>query len=219
MLIKIANVFENISKKLRAKVRNKEYKKFMKKFGLIESEKTKKTDKRFNPYERTDFCLIKELIKSKYITKTDYILDIGCGAGLFLSYLASNGFENLCGIELNPKLFKIANENAIKMKIFTNKDIKINQINALEFKDIDEFNVFYLFNTFYDKDTYIEWLKIVENSLKRTNRTIRIIILFPTISSMGAIAEFNWLKEKNRVIYKSQPCWRCVNFLIYEGKL
>ena len=219
ILIKLANLFECQSKALRRKVRNRKSNKFIKKYNLLEVEKTKKTNIKFNPYERTDFCLIDSLIESKNINKNDYILDIGCGAGLFLCYLASKGFKNLTGIEINEDLYKVALQNKTNINNQTKIDINLKNINALEFKDVDQFNVFYLFNTFYDKDTYVDWLKIIERSLNKVKRKIKIIILFPTVSSMGAISEFKWLKQKERVIYKSQPCWRCVNFIIYEGEI
>ena len=218
-LIKIANFLEYLSKILRWKVRNKKYKKFMKKYKLQDSNKTKKTDRRFNPYERTDFCLIESLIESKNINTNDYILDIGCGTGLFLCYLASKGFEHLTGIELNESLYNIGCFNKSQLFKYKKTNIELLNLNALEYTDVNKFNVFYLFNTFYDKDTYVEWLRIIDKSIHEINRKIKIIILFPTVSSMGAISEFDWLKEKERVICKTQACYRCVNFIIYEGEL
>ncbi|MBP5586985.1 MAG: class I SAM-dependent methyltransferase [Lentisphaeria bacterium] len=173
----------------------------------------------YNPYEGTNIVLIEKLIKSGVISPEDHIADIGCGAGIFLLYLASRGFYNLSGYEIDQTLYEQGQKNIesfySKRKDSSNK-IELLNVDAVNTEYPSDITCFYLFNTFYDKDTYLSWIKKVYSSWRDNQRKIKIIILFPTVASMGALRECNWLRETGRVIDKSHPCWRCVNFLVYE---
>ena len=219
ILLNFATFLENQSKKIKKHIRRKAYKKFQKKYNIEDSPKTKKTIREYNPYERTDLLLIEELIKSNYILRDDNIVDIGCGTGIFICYLATKGFKHLLGIEINESLIGIAESNIKKIKDSFACDLAVYHCDALRFNIPDDANCFYLFNTFYSKETYLLWLDMLKESMIRRNRTVRIIILFPTISSMSAISACEWITEIDRVISKSQACWRCVNFMVYEAKI
>ena len=158
------------------------------------------------------------MIESDEIDRRDHLLDVGCGSGMFLLYLASEGFQNLYGIEMEDYLYKRCVDNVNKMKRVKSFNGQIFFGNALTFDAYDKMNVFYLFNTFYDKATYDEWLDIIENSYLRKKRKIKIIILYPTVSSMGACKGRFWLYEKKRILCKEQACYQCVHFIIYESR-
>lgn len=214
-----ANLFEKLSFKLKKHISKKVLNEFLKKYSLIDGKMQAKTDIRFNPYERTNLLLIDELIKSNEINKNDKIMDIGCGAGIFLIYLASKNFKYLYGIEIDQNLKNLCINNISNFKKLNNYQYNITIIlkNALEVDINNNINCFYLFNTFYDKDTYLYWLKQVKKSLMQKPRTIKIIILYPTVASMGAMRECSWLKEKTRIFSKFQYCYPCVHFIIYES--
>lgn len=205
--------------KIKKKTAKKILSQFLQKYSLVDGKMQKKTDIRFNPYERTNLLLIDELIRSGEINKTDKIWDIGCGAGIFLIYLACKGFQNLYGIEIDPDLAELCKNNMIKFKDQGHYEFSLDAscANALELPVDDTVSCFYLFNTFYDKDTYLKWLQLVKESLERKPRKIKIIFLYPTVASMGAARECNWLREKGRVLCKAQLCYQCMNFLIYES--
>ena len=73
--------------KIKCYNRHNYYKKFIKRNGLLDVPKVEKTSdrgsKKFNLYEASDLHLIDELLKTNYLKKTDYIVDIGCGTGIF----------------------------------------------------------------------------------------------------------------------------------------
>ena len=216
--IHIADLLDKKSIKIKKSLTKRNLQKFIQKYELTEIKKDKKVDLRFNPYECTNLYMIDALIESKEINTTDYILDIGSGTGIALIYLASKGFTNLFGIEHNKKLFDIAQNNLLKIPK-NMRHISFFNEDALEFCIDDQITCFYLFNTFYDKNTYLDWLNRVKESLERNKRKIKIIILFPTVASMGAMRDQTWLIEKGRILCSKQVCYRCVNYVIYEGKL
>ena len=220
-MLKLANILENIAYKIKNKIRKDVFVNFLDKYELEDGILKQKKDIRFNSYEGTSILLINELILSGEISFEDKIFDVGCGAGIFLLYLADNGYTNLKGIELDNELYQICISNVEKYKVKNKRykqKIDIIQGNAIEMPIDDDITCFYLFNSFYDKETYMEWLALVKKSLDRNKRKIKIIILYPTVASMGAMRSCDWLHEKCRVWSKDQVCYRCVNFLIYENE-
>lgn len=219
MMLKYANLLERHARKIKKTIKFKKQQQFLDKYDLVEKQQTEKKDMRFNPYEGTDLILSDFLIDSGRIRPEDVIMDVGCGTGIFLLYLASRGFDNLKGVELDTNLYMICSENINKYKNNSGKlkSIKIVNDNALETKFDNDITCFYLFNTFYDQDTYINWLYNVERSLVENPRHIKIIILYPTVASMGAMRKTAWLQETGRVITKAVKCYNCMHFIVYEG--
>ena len=58
-----------------------------------------------------------KLIFSKYINKTDNILDIGCGGGRTTFSLKEMGYNHLIGLDLSNKLISFARKYAKKLNI------------------------------------------------------------------------------------------------------
>lgn len=193
--------------------------KFLKKYQLTDLEMRAKIKAQYNPYQQTGIFLIDSLIEKEYIKKDDYILDVGSGTGLFLLYLASKGFKNLYGVEIDEEYHNCAISNLNKMHLSSNQKVVFDCCDIFDKVINDDINVFYLFNTFYDKETYLAFFKLVEESLKRNKRKIQIIILFPTISSISALNETEWLHRKGRVFNQKQVCSRCNYFLIYANDI
>ena len=69
------------------------------------------------PMKEPNVMLIEQLIQSGEIQHTDKILDIGCGAGIFLLYLADRGFQNLQGIEIDKGLIDVCRKILFGTKI------------------------------------------------------------------------------------------------------
>ena len=194
-------------------------KRFLKKYQLNDLEMRSKLKVQYNPYQPTGIFLIDSLIEKEYIKKEDHILDVGSGTGLFLLYLASMGFENLYGVEIEKDYHNCAISNLNKMQLSSNQKVFLDCYDIFEKELNDNINVFYLFNTFYDKETYLSFFKLIENSIKRNKRKIQVIILFPTISSISALNETEWLHRKGRVFNQKQLCSRCNYFLIYANDI
>lgn len=222
LLCNLANILEIISRNIKRQVNTKICNKFLKKYCLCDGITKSKRDIKFNSYEATSIPLIERLICSDIISYDDTIMDIGCGAGIFLIYLHSRGFTNLIGVELDRELYNLCKKN-ISMYYEKNncleEEIRIIQGNALNLLIPDEVTVFYLFNPFFDEKTYFNWLCKVKESIDRNRRKIQIVFLFPTISSMGAARKCKWLTEKKRIICKSVVCYQCSNYLVYESEV
>ena len=63
--------------------------------------KVSKTKQFSTPFQIEEF--------SKYVEKSDIILDVGCGYGRTLSELYSNGYKNLIGIDFSKGMIERAN--------------------------------------------------------------------------------------------------------------
>ena len=216
LLVKIALLFEKLSKKIKNYLCTNAQKKFIAKYNLIDSKKTNPVSKHYNPYIGTNVLLIQELINSGEITSENHICDIGCGTGLFLIYLASKGFKHLIGYEIDKTLFETCTENILNNSTFQDL-ISIIYGDVFSVTLCDEIDCFYIFNSFADKDTYDKFFKLLHASILRRKREIKILILYPTVASFEAVRECNWLREKRRIIDQHQVCQNCYSILVCES--
>ena len=84
-------------------------------------------------------------------------------------------FDHLCGVEISPKLYAIANNNFKKLKI---KNIKLLLMDAANFTDLDRYNMFYFYNPFPE----IVVKQVIQNiidSIKKNPRKVTIIYMSP----------------------------------------
>ena len=216
-MIKFICYLEKIVYKYKRKYALKINEKFLKKYQLEDMGMKKKIRLQYNPYQPTGVFLIDSLIEKEYIKEEDYVLDVGSGTGVFLLYLATKGFKNLNGIEIDEEYYKVALNNQKKVHIDNYQTINFECADFFECELDKRINVFYLFNTFYDKETYLRFLEKVKISLDENPRKIKIIILFPTISSISALQETKWLYQLGRVFNQYQVCSKCNYFLIYTN--
>lgn len=219
LYVKLANCLEKAARKIKKRIQEQKLQEFISTYELIDSKPTAKKDIRYNPYEGTNLYLVDELIKSEVIKTSDIIQDIGCGVGIVLIYLHSRGFYNVHGVEMDANLYEMCMLNISKYCLATEQkdSFEIINDNAINIEIDDDITFFYIFNTFYDKETYSLWLDNVEKSLKRKNRKITIALLYPTVASMGAMRERSWLYEDKRVLCKAQKCYQCMNYIIYRS--
>lgn len=219
MWLEFAKYLETWSEKIRGKVYWKQTYRFFTKYHLKNAKTTFHEDKRYNPYDMTFVSMIDKLIDSGEIGKDNRIMDIGCGAGTFLIYLASKGFHNLYGIELDQSLVTLAETNIQNYHLHEGMgDITVSCDNAVETEVNDDVNVFYLANPFRDKELYVEWLNKLHESLLRRKRDVKVILYFPTVASRTALQECDWLEKKCEIADKNQVCWRCVKFAVYGNR-
>jgi len=121
---------------------------FEKKYG-IESARMKKSDsKEHYHYQGASYRVLFKIfdyLKKEY---NDYFFcDIGCGKGRVL-YLATRfGYKNVCGIELDEDLLKVAETNLQRAKA-AELTIRLVHTNALAFNFPNEKSIYFLFNPF-----------------------------------------------------------------------
>lgn len=219
ILLKLAIFLEDWVLFVKKRMRHKALQKFLLKYNLRDVFFKKKTDRRYNSYEGTNLLLIDKLVQSSELNPEEKIMDVGCGSGIFMIYLASHGFKKLCGIEMDADLYFLCKENIDKFQVMTSNFclLTVKHGNALELPIDDDIMCFYLFNPFFDEQTYRDWLKNLKDSLRRRRRQIKIILLYPTLAAMEAMNSCDWLRKKRRIICRDQICYVCVKFFIYES--
>lgn len=221
LLLKLAILLEDWVLSIKKRARRRALEKFLSAYDLRDGVFKKKIDRRYNPYEGTNLLLIDELIESGEIAPTDKIMDVGCGAGIFLLYLASKGFKRLCGVEMDTDLYALCQENIAKFRAETSNDcmVHVRKGNAIELPVDDDATCFYMFNPFFDEGTYRAWLAQLESSLNRRQRHVKVILLYPTLASLGAMKACRVLKRKCQIVCRAQVCYVCVRFCIFESVL
>ena len=192
---------------------------FLNKHNLSQSDKSVFSLSDYNGYQSTPIILCESLVKSGVIKKTDKIIDIGCGCGIFLCYLLSHGFEDVTGIEVDPKLYKIALKNieAISKDSKKTNAAKIFNCDFFKFDNIDNYSVFYIFNSFNSQELYLSLLNKIKESTERKPRRIKIIFLYLTIYSKKALLQSDWIRRTKKIVDKRQTCYQCINHVIYEN--
>lgn len=99
------------------------------------------------PYEPTPYCVLERLASSGYLTRSNKLVDYGCGKGrvpFALSYLTGC---RVIGIDYNERLLQIAETNLERSGI---KRIEFRMAKAEEYVITDE-DSFFFFNPFSEK--------------------------------------------------------------------
>ena len=216
----LADFLEARSVDLREKANIKYNADFCRAYGLKDRRQEERPVLRYNYYGPVNFYLLDDLIASGRVQKDDCILDVGCGTGMFLFYMAAHGYLNLSGQELDPELYNLTRKNQRQFLAACpdyGGNIEIRNENAVTTPFPDDVNFCYLFNSFYDQTTYEEWLAVVHESLKRRPRHLTIALLYPTPSSIAAFRRAGWLKESGELRSISQIYNRYVRFLFFES--
>ena len=108
-----------------------------------------------------------------------YFFDYGCGKGQILFDAYINGINHLSGIELVPSIAHQAWNNLEELGISAD----IYEGNAMDFTEIDQYNVFYFFNPF-GGNVFRKVINNIENSIKNNPRRVHIIYMNPTCHKM-----------------------------------
>jgi SAM-dependent methyltransferase len=109
------------------------------------------------------------------ISSRDAIVDFGCGKGGILITLSKYPFAKIAGVEISPDLVAIAEKN---IKVLNLKKIEIFCSDAVEFKQLDDFNYIYFFDPF-PAVVMQDVLKNIEQSIINVPREVTIIYLNP----------------------------------------
>lgn len=147
---KILNVVETrIDKKYCGKDLNKNFP------SAFSDEKNKVGMTKTTP---TRYCVLKEIFSHVDISADDSLIDIGCGTGRVLLYLANNYDCKLTGIEYNSEPANIGSQWAEQYE-----KVSIVQGDAFDL-DVNDYTVFYLFRPFLE-NTFEQFVEKLENEL------------------------------------------------------
>ena len=101
------------------------------------------------------------LLKDFLITKSDNILDIGCGKGSAILRMTEFKFNKIDGIEIVKQHADVARKNFKKLGI---KNVEIYNVDATKFTEYDKYNYFYMYNPFPDIVMQVVISKIVRHT-------------------------------------------------------
>lgn len=190
-----------------------------KRYGIKQIGPWNCDDRRYNRYEGVNPFAIDDMIKANVFTKDDYFVDVGCGHGRLLMFLAEHGYKHLVGIEYDHLLFDMCKDNILRnIKMYPSAQIELFHERAEQLSIPAKWNVFYIFNSFRYKEIYIDFLNRIKESVNTDYRKIILIVLFPTESSIAAFSDDPWLKSRKKIYDCRQPCYRCTYFYIFSNE-
>jgi len=108
--------------------------------------------------------------------ENDSIIDFGCGKGAALLAFLDYGFKQVCGIELERRMYDIAKTNFEKMGLQDRAELVYGDFCELA-EQLDEYNWFY--NFLVGGDFYETILSHICDSLRRKPRKVTIIVRNP----------------------------------------
>ena len=130
--------------------------------------------KGYEPSKEDDLTM---LLKQLDIKSTDAILDYGSGKGFAMVVMSKFDFSLVGGVELSEKLVEICKRNISKLGI---KKTEVFHSNAMEFKELDRFTHFYLYNPFPEVILQ-EVLQNIQESHQRKPRKITLVYNCPRL--------------------------------------
>lgn len=123
---------------------------------------------------------LKEVLDKLPIKDTDVIVDIGCGKGKAMYLMSRFPFAYIDGIEFSKELCQTARENFKKLHL---PQCTVIQADAAEFECYDDYNYFYIFNSF-PRAVFRKMLNHILYSLAKNPRKIYFIYLNPVCHDM-----------------------------------
>lgn len=127
-----------------------------------------------NQYQPSTDALVK-VLKRFPISEEDAIIDLGCGKGKAMYLMGRFPFKKIYGYDLSKELVHIANQNFQKLQLSRCHAI---QADAMTYLDYDEFNYFYIFNSF-PQEIFQVMIGHVMESISRRPRDCYFIYLHP----------------------------------------
>lgn len=120
------------------------------------------------PFDHSSIDLVFNVINQLPCEKSFF--DIGCGKGQILLMAGLSGFRTIGGIDFNSELVSIAETNMHLLQI----EAEVISGDASDYKDIDRYSIFFLYNPFGEK-ILLEVADNILNSYERRKRNIFII--------------------------------------------
>lgn len=118
------------------------------------------------------------VLRGMSISKSDAIVNIGCGKGAAIRVMLDFPFGCVAGVELSTEMAMIARHNFERLHVPEGR-VRIHNADACEFDGLDQFNYIYLFNPF-PPPVFGRFFGRVSESLIRRPRQLTIIYNNPT---------------------------------------
>lgn len=140
----------------------------------ISKEELGYEDKNYNLYSFMRGIDLRKVLSQFCFSNEDAVFDYGCGRGAALSLFSHLGIRKLGGIELSDELYISAKSNLEKMNI--NADIVLGD--AILHKQIDDYNFFYIFDSFRE-NVFRTVIGNIYESYLRKKRKVCLIYSMP----------------------------------------
>jgi len=150
------------------------------------------------------------LLQTLSISRSDTVLDLGCGKAGAMLTLAKYAFARVDGVEISPQLARIGQNNLQRMRL---SHAKIFCCDAAEFTDLDPYIYFYMYNPFPE----IVMRSVMENimsSLTRRSRKVTLIYKNSLLHDLVVGAGFRKVAE-TRQTHPHPPSSIYAPFSIY----
>ena len=217
---RFASFLEDLAWNMKEKGNERENRRFLDRYSLTDLPRQERKVTRYNFYGGVNVLMLDALLASGLLKPSDHILDVGCGTGIFLLYLASKSFLHLTGQELDGEVYAVAQNNlaAFRERVPDYAgQLEIRKENAVTAGVPDDINICYLFNSFYDQNTYTEWIEALHASVKRRPRKVKVLLLYPTPSSLSAFRQCGWLAETDSLESRTENLPQFVRFQVFEN--
>lgn len=173
--------------------------------GWMKQEEAGFTEQQGNQYQPCTSQL-RKVLKKLSVCKEDAILDIGCGKGKAMYLMSRFPFRKIRGYDLSEELVRIANQNFQKLGL---KNCEAFQADAMEFAEYDDFNYFFIFNSF-PRDVFKTMMKHLMESVERRPRKVRFIYLNPVCH------DYMETHTPFRLIYRKKALLTWFTYYCYE---
>lgn len=139
--------------------------------------------------EDSQIRVVNWIMKQDEITDNAKIIDLGCGNGMFLIELASEGYTNLFGVDYSPKAIELAS-NIAKDK---GNNINYQVVDLLSISDCQKLGTF---KVVHDKGTYDAISLNPENPKDKRESFLECVRNMMDVNSLFVITSCNWTEEE-----------------------
>jgi SAM-dependent methyltransferase len=140
------------------------------------------------------------VLRTLEIFPSDVALDIGCGKGAAMLTMLHYPFRRVDGVDISPKLLEIARRN---LSICKAPNSSLFCSNAAEFRNLDDYTWFYMYNPF-PAVILKQVLGNITDSLRRAERRVAIIYNNPVHGFLIEEAGFRKVAEFRQDV---NPCF------------
>jgi len=153
-------------------------------------------------YKPTSYRRIKKIVNALQLGADDVFIDLGCGKGRVIFFVATRSVKKVIGVELRKVLAMIAKVNLERVRS-RRAEITIVHGDAANF-NIDEGTIFFM----YDPFGYKTFARVIENircSLIARPRKAKIVYFDPRYLDLLNTAD--WLKARGEIDHSRIFVW------------
>jgi SAM-dependent methyltransferase len=121
-----------------------------------------------------------DLLRRLPICASDKLLDIGCGKAGAMLTLVQYPFARVDGVEISPNLARIARQNLKRLGV---SNARVFCCDAAEFRELDDYNYFYMYNPFPESVLRCV-MENISRSLERRPRKVTLIYKNPIFEAV-----------------------------------